>query len=246
MRLQAIASRGLTRFVGCQAELEALSQALERARAGHGQVVAPVGEPGVGKSRLFWEFTRSRRTQGWLLLESGSVSYEKAMSYLPVIDLLKAYFKIQDRDDHRESREKVTGKLLTLDKALEPTLPAFLALLDVLVDDPAWQILDPLQRRQRTLDAIKRLLFRESQVQPLIGCWPRSRNQQSPYDYYRTSRVVQGKVEDVPRLFDDRKSPGRYRRYPFDGDAYIHHNEAASSLFEARRVPRRDTFGQRA
>ena len=96
MRLQAIASRGLTRFVGCQAELEALSQALERARAGHGQVVAPVGEPGVGKSRLFWEFTRSRRTQGWLLLESGSVSYEKAMSYLPVIDLLKAVYQLDE------------------------------------------------------------------------------------------------------------------------------------------------------
>ena len=108
------------------------------------------------------------RTQGWLILESGSVSYGKATPYLPVIDLLKAYFKIQDRDDQREIREKVTGKLLTLDKSLESTLPALLALLDVPVDDPAWQALDPFQRRQRTLDAVKRLLLRESQVQPLI------------------------------------------------------------------------------
>src|SRR5262249_46310366 len=84
-RLQAAAARGLTRFVGRQAELEALHQALERARAGHGQVVAVVGDPGLGKSRLFWEFTHSPRLQGWLLLESSSVSYGKATSYLPVI-----------------------------------------------------------------------------------------------------------------------------------------------------------------
>ena len=167
-RLQASAARGLTRFVGRDSETEQLRKALEQARGDHGQVVGVVGEPGLGKSRLFFEFIHSHRTQGWLILESGSVSYGKATPYLPVIDLLKAYFKIQDRDDQREIREKVTGKLLTLDKSLEPTLPAFLALLDVPVDDPAWQALDPSQRRQQTLGAVKRLLLRESQVQPLI------------------------------------------------------------------------------
>jgi tetratricopeptide (TPR) repeat protein len=167
-RLQAAAARGLTRFVGRQSELEALRQAIEKARGAHGQIVAIVGEPGVGKSRLFYEFTHSHRTQGWLILESGSVSYGKATPYLPIIDLLKAYFKIQERDDHRETREKITGKLLTLDESLKPTLPAFLALLDVPVEDSQWQGLDPPQRRQRTLDAVKRLLLRESQAQPLL------------------------------------------------------------------------------
>src|SRR5499425_2845582 len=167
-RLQAAASRGLSRFVGRDPETEQLRKALEQARSGHGQVVAVVGEPGVGKSRLFYEFTHSHRIQGCLIVESGSVSYGKATPYLPVIDLLKAYFKIQDRDNQREIREKVTGKLLTLDKSLESTLPAFLVLLDVPVDDAQWQSLDPPQRRQRTLQAIKRLLLRESQVQPLL------------------------------------------------------------------------------
>ena len=167
-RLQAAAARGLTRFVGRSAEFETLCQALERAGGGRGQVVALVGEPGVGKSRLFWEFTHSRRTVDWLILESGSVSYGKATAYLPVIDLLKAYFAIEDRDDVRKVREKVTGKLLTLDKALEPTLPAFLTLLDIAVEDEHWQNIDLPQRRQRTLDAVKRLLLRESQVQPLV------------------------------------------------------------------------------
>jgi class 3 adenylate cyclase/tetratricopeptide (TPR) repeat protein len=167
-RLRAAAARGLTRFVGRDDELEQLHQALERARTGHGQVVAVVGEPGVGRSRLLWEFTHSQRTQGCLILESGSVSYEKATPYLPVVDLLKTYFKIRNRRDPREIGEKVAGKLLTLDEALKPTIPSFLALLDVPVEDGQWQRLDPLQRRQRTLDALQRLLLRESQVQPLI------------------------------------------------------------------------------
>jgi class 3 adenylate cyclase/tetratricopeptide (TPR) repeat protein len=167
-RLQVSVARGLSRFVGRDTEIDTLRRAIEKAGRSHGQVVGVVGEPGVGKSRLFWEFTHSHRTHGWLLLDSGSVSYGKATPYLPVIDLLKAYFKVQDRDGHREVREKVTGKLLTLDRSLEPTLPAFFALLDVPDPDPAWQSLDPPQRRQRTLEAVKRLLLRETQVQPLL------------------------------------------------------------------------------
>jgi class 3 adenylate cyclase len=167
-RLQAFAARELTPFVGRQAELAALHQALEQAGAGHGQVVAVIGEPGVGKTRLFHEFAHASRTQGWLLLESNSTSYGKATPYLPVIDLLKAYFQLEDSDDGRRMREKLTGRLLTLDAALGPTLSAFLALLEVPVEDPHWQGLDPSQRRQRTLDALKRLLLRESQVQPFL------------------------------------------------------------------------------
>jgi class 3 adenylate cyclase/tetratricopeptide (TPR) repeat protein len=167
-RFQASAARGLTRFVGRDRELQQLAQALERAAAGHGQAVAIVGEAGVGKSRLVWEFTRSHRAHGWLTLESGSVSYGKATPYLPVIDLLKAYCRIQERDDPRAIRERVAGKLLMLDRALEPLLTPLLALLDVPVEDAAWDALDPPQRRQRTLEAVKRLLLRESQVQPLL------------------------------------------------------------------------------
>jgi len=167
-RLQASAVRGLTRFVGRESELQQLAKVLERAAAGHGQTIAVVGEAGVGKSRLLWEFTRSHRTHGWLVLESGSVSYGKATPYLPVIELLKAYCRIQVRDDQREIRERVAGKLLMLDRALEPLLTPLLALLDVPVGDATWDALDPPQRRQRTLEAVKRLLLRESQVQPLL------------------------------------------------------------------------------
>ncbi|HSD52016.1 MAG TPA: adenylate/guanylate cyclase domain-containing protein [Candidatus Methylomirabilis sp.] len=167
-RLHAAAGRGLTRFVGRETELEALYQALDRAGAGQGQVVALVGEAGVGKSRLVWELTHSHRSDGRLILESGSVSYGKATAYLPVLDVLKTYFQIETRDDARKIREKVTGKILTLDSALEPFLPAFLVLLDVPPDGLEWQTLDPTQRRQRTLEGIKRLILRESQLQPVL------------------------------------------------------------------------------
>ncbi len=167
-RFQAMVSRGLSRFVGREAELEQLHRVLEQAQQGHGQVAGIVGEPGVGKSRLVFEVIHSHRVEGWLVLEASSVSYGKATSYLPVIDLLKGYFKIGNRDSDREIREKVTGKLLTLDRTLEPTIPALLALLDVPVEDASWQGLEPPQRRQRTLEAVKRLLLREAQVQPLL------------------------------------------------------------------------------
>ena len=149
-RLQAAAARGLTRFVGRQHELDALHQALAQAAAGHGQVVALVGEAGVGKSRLAYEFVHAPQPQGWLVLESASVSYGKATPYFPVLDLLKRYCHLEEYDDPRTVRAKVTGQVLTLDEALQDTLPALLSLLEVLPDDSPFRSLDPPQRRQRT------------------------------------------------------------------------------------------------
>jgi predicted ATPase/class 3 adenylate cyclase len=166
-RLQAAAARGLTRFVGRQRELDALHEALEEAGSGRGQVVAVVGEPGVGKSRLVWEFTHSEVTRGWLTLETGAVSYGKSTAYGPVVTLLRAYFKVEERDDPGEIHAKVVGQALGLDAALETALPALLALLGA-GEDAQWEALDPPQRRQRTLDALARLFLRESRVQPLL------------------------------------------------------------------------------
>jgi class 3 adenylate cyclase/tetratricopeptide (TPR) repeat protein len=167
-RLQAAVARGLTRFVGRQTELAALHQALERAGAGHGQVVALLGEAGVGKSRLVYEVIHSHRTQGWLVLESASVSYGKATPYFPVLDLLKRYSHVEEHDDTRTIRAKVTGQVLTLDPALQDAVPALLSLLDALPEDSPFLKFDPPQRRQRTLDALKRVLLRESHEQPLL------------------------------------------------------------------------------
>ena len=158
----------MTRFVGRDADLEQLGRVQELAANGHGQIAAIVGEPGVGKSRLLFELTHSPRVEDWLVVEARAVSYGSATSYLPVIDLLKGYFKVADHDTHRDIREKITGKVLTLDRSLEPQLTPLLALLDVDVDDRQWSALDALSRRVQTLDALKRLFIREAQIQPLL------------------------------------------------------------------------------
>jgi len=167
-RLQAARARGLTQFVGRDAEMEQLRLAAEAAQVGRGQVVAVVGEPGVGKSRLYYEFIHSHRTHGWLTLESGSVSYGKATAYLPLADLLRVYFKIETRDDIRAIRAKVTGNLLTLDDALKDAIPPVLWLLDALPEESPFLQIDPAERRRITLSSAKRILLRESQIQPLL------------------------------------------------------------------------------
>ncbi len=165
--LQAAVARGLTRFVGRHTEIQAIEAALARAGSGHGQLVAVIGEPGMGKSRLVYEFITSPPTQDWLILETSTVSYDQATPYLPVRRLLTAYFHIDDWDDEWAIREKV-DKCLALDTALQPTRPVVLALLDVAVDQPEWQALDPPRRRLQIIDGVKRLLLRRSQVQPLL------------------------------------------------------------------------------
>src|ERR671928_137706 len=107
-RLQATVARGLTRFVGRDQELTVLTQALARAAQGQGQLVALLGEAGVGKSRLVYEFVHGHATQGWRVLESASVSYGRATPYFPVIDLLKRYAHLYDADGVRTIRAKVS------------------------------------------------------------------------------------------------------------------------------------------
>jgi class 3 adenylate cyclase/tetratricopeptide (TPR) repeat protein len=164
-RLQALAKHELTRFVGRKSEMAQLRNALDLACAGHGQVVVLVGEPGAGKSRLIHEFTRSPYADSWRVLEAAAVSYGSATSYLPVTEFLKGYFQLTTSDDPQAIREKVTEKLLSLDEGLLAALPALLILLDPSADDLAP---DRSQRRQRILEAVKRLLFRESEAQPLL------------------------------------------------------------------------------
>jgi class 3 adenylate cyclase/tetratricopeptide (TPR) repeat protein len=166
-RLHAAAARGLTRFVGRDAEMELLRQALARAGEGHGQVFALVGEAGVGKSRLVWEFTQALRGD-WRVLEAAGVSYGRTASYLPVIDLLRRSFGLDARDEPAKVRDRVASALAALDPALAPALPALLALLDVPVEDDGWSRLEPAERRRQTLDALRRLVLRESQAQPVL------------------------------------------------------------------------------
>jgi class 3 adenylate cyclase/tetratricopeptide (TPR) repeat protein/ribosomal protein L40E len=166
-RLQRSAGRGLVTFVGRQREMEAMKRAADQAQAGYGQIVAAIGEPGVGKSRLIFEFKAISQSE-WMVLEGFSVSHGKASAYLPVIDLLYAYFDVKSEDDSRKRREKVTGRVLALDRSLEDTLPYLFSLLAIVEGvDPLAQM-DGQLRKRRTLEAIKRIFLRESLNQPLI------------------------------------------------------------------------------
>jgi predicted ATPase len=167
-RLEAAAARGLTRFVGREAEMAILGRALTRARAGAGQLVAVVGAPGAGKSRLVWELAHSRRADEWLSLRGACVTYGGTVPYLPLADLLKELFGIEAGDEPARVRSRVTSQLLALDPTLESALPAVLALLDVPCDDPTWQALDPAQRRDRMADAVGRVLIEQSRERPLL------------------------------------------------------------------------------
>jgi class 3 adenylate cyclase/predicted ATPase len=166
-RLQRSAGRGLTKFVGRQREMEALKHAAEQAKGGHGQIVAAMAEPGVGKSRLFFEFKATSQS-GWMLLETFSVSHGKASAYLPAIELLRNYFDISATDDERKRREKVTGRVLALERSLEDTLPYLFNLLGIVEGDDPLAQMDGQIRKRRTLDAIKRIVLRESLNQPLM------------------------------------------------------------------------------
>jgi class 3 adenylate cyclase/tetratricopeptide (TPR) repeat protein len=168
MRSHALAARAGSKFVGRQEELETLRRAARQALSGRGQVVAFVGEAGVGKSRVLLEFIHSAAMQGWLVLEAGSVSYGKATSYLPLIDLLVRYFDIDPSDDEQAVRDKVVAKLSDFaEEQLLAQTPYFLGILGAGLTSDAWTQLSPPERQRTMTDALKRLLVRESQKQPL-------------------------------------------------------------------------------
>jgi class 3 adenylate cyclase/tetratricopeptide (TPR) repeat protein len=166
-RLQRSAGRGYSKFVGRQREIEAMKHAAEQTNTGHGQIVAAMGEPGVGKSRLLFEF-KAISQSGWMVLEAFSVSHGRASAFLPVIDLLWSYFKITTDDDERSRREKVTGRVLALDRSLEDALPYLYGLLGLTDENNQVAEIEAQTRKRRALDAIKRILLRESLNQPLM------------------------------------------------------------------------------
>ena len=190
-RVQAAAIGGLTPLVGRRTEIEVFNKLVEQAAAGTGQVLALVGEPGMGKSRLVHEFTRHQLRPGWLVLESASVSYGKATPYFPLIEMLRHYFQIVDGELSENIRDQVVMHILELDGRLKDAIPPILSLLGALPDEPnspaadqhnslsglqelvemirRFNAMDPQQRRRHTLDAVKRVVIRESQRQALLA-----------------------------------------------------------------------------
>jgi predicted ATPase len=147
--------------------MEALKHAAELARSGHGQVAAVIGEAGAGKSRLLYEFKLISQTD-WMTLEAFSASHGKATAYLPLLELLAAYFEISRDDDERKRGERILGRVLRLDRNLEDTLPYLYSLHGITETADSLAHMESQVRRRRTLDAVKRILLRESINHPLM------------------------------------------------------------------------------
>jgi class 3 adenylate cyclase/tetratricopeptide (TPR) repeat protein len=189
-RLHAAVARGLTPFVGRKTEIETLQELMGKSAAGRGQIFSMVGEPGMGKSRLVYEFIHFHVSPDWRVLEAPAVSYGKATPYFPVIELLRRYFEISEGEGAESIRGKVIDHVLKLDEMLTDAIPPILLLLGILPDhkvDPSLSqsgssghqrsLLDAIkrfgdmesqQRRRYALEALKRLMIRESQRQKLI------------------------------------------------------------------------------
>ena len=180
----------MTPLVGRRNEIEVFNKLVEQAGAGKGQILAMVGEPGMGKSRLVHEFTRHQLRPGWLVLEGASVSYGKATPYFPLIEMLRHYFQIVDGEVSKNIQDQVVMHILELDGMLKDAIPPILSLLGALpmknsqapdrdnslsglqeLDEMIrrFNAMDPQQRRRHTLDAVKRVVIRESQRQALLA-----------------------------------------------------------------------------
>jgi len=167
-RIEAAAARGLTRFVGRKNSMATLTEAYDKARSGSGQVLGMVGEAGVGKSRLLLEF-RNRLPQGeFSYLEGRCLHYGGSMAYLLILDILRMYFDIKEGDQEFIIKKKIEDKIFELDEKLKSVLPSFQDLLSLKADDKAYIKLEPSQKRDRTFEALRDLLIRESQNKPLV------------------------------------------------------------------------------
>ena len=167
-RLEVSAERGLTQLVGRQRELGVLQDCLARAKAGRGQVVGIVGEPGVGKSRLLYEFKKSLEGERVTWLEGHCVAYGQITPYLPVLDILRANFQIEEEDNPLQIREKLHQGLRLLDPALEGILPFLGELFGLPPEDESLRYLDPKDKRKKTFEAIRALSVAGSQRRPLV------------------------------------------------------------------------------
>jgi tetratricopeptide (TPR) repeat protein len=185
-RLHAAVSRGLTPFVGRKTEIETFQKLIEKSVAGRGQIFSMVGDPGMGKSRLVYEFKQSHVPADWLVLDAPSVSYGKAAPYFPVIELFRRYFEISEGEGAESIREKIVNHVLKLDEMLKDAIPPILSLLGALPEGPLasqksngqwldvveaikrFNGMEPQQRRRYTLEGLKRVMIRESQKQPLL------------------------------------------------------------------------------
>lgn len=167
-RLEAMAERGLTPYVGRAAQLDELRRRFEMASRGSGQVVFIAGEAGMGKSRMLLEFHRSLGDVRWI--EGRCVSWGNTSAYRPIIDIATAAFGIDECDDPATAAQRVDDAVAGWPPARAPLAPLYKHLLMPDAGDASVAALDPHERRVRTLEAMRALLIELSRGAPLVLC----------------------------------------------------------------------------
>ena len=167
-RIAASTAKGLTRFMGRSREMETLTEAFEKVRTGEGQVVGLAGEAGVGKSRLLLEFRNFLPKNEYNYFEGQCLHYGGAMPYLPILDVLRSFIGVKEGEQEHVVRRKLKERILGLDETLRPIIPPIQELLSLKVDDEAYLLLEPKQKREKTFESLRDLLIRGSQDRPQI------------------------------------------------------------------------------
>jgi class 3 adenylate cyclase/tetratricopeptide (TPR) repeat protein len=167
-RFDVSAERGLTPFVGRERELELLLDGFERSKEGRGQAFSIVGEAGVGKSRLLYEFRKAVSNEDVTFQEGKCLSYSRDVTYHPVIDIVKSNSDIKEVDGDSEIREKLKRDLNIIGVDEASTLPYLLELLSVKESGIDKKSLSPEARKDRIIDALTRSNIKASQIRPLI------------------------------------------------------------------------------
>jgi class 3 adenylate cyclase/tetratricopeptide (TPR) repeat protein len=167
-RFKASIAKGLTKFVGRKNSMLALKEPYDRVIAGSGQIVGVVGEAGVGKSRLLLEFVNQLPSGDMTYLEGRCLHYGGSIIYMPFLELIKSYFDIDEEDKEFIINKKIKEKILALDEKLVGIIPPIQALLSLKVEDESYLVLEPMQKREKTFEALRDLFIRASQEKPLI------------------------------------------------------------------------------
>ena len=167
-RFDVNAERGLTTFVGRTRELENLLDGLDRAKAGRGQAFSLIGEAGVGKSRLLYEFHKAVTNEDIAFLEGKCLSYGRGAAYHPIIDILKSTFNINETDVDSKIREKVTDGLRIFKVDVDSSLPYLLELLSIKDSGMEKISMSPEGRKDRLIEIIKQIILKGSEIRPLV------------------------------------------------------------------------------
>jgi adenylate cyclase len=167
-RFDVAVERGLTPLVGRARSLAFLGDCWERATKGQGQVVSIVGDAGVGKSRLAYEFRRGLARGTVTYVEGRCAPHATTVPYHLVIELLQDNFGFQQDDDETTRVAKVERGVRVLDPALEWTLPYVKHILALPAGDLAAGGLEEAQRKRRLAEALRAYVFRGAQRRPLM------------------------------------------------------------------------------